>query len=347
MSLGSLLGVAKAPLYLPTIATRAKSLRGNPVLGSRRLNRWGLHRARVKFAVQMSELRRKQMRRLLSKEYRDALEEQGYVMIENFLPDELFQSLQQELSVATFPASEERLDAVAYRYITLAPKNLRQTPALMSILKDPMLQGLVRYAASSNRRPVIRIQTVFTDPDTGPPDDVTIMHSDTFHATAKSWLFLHDVEAPDGPFAYIPGSHRMNSHRLQWEFEQSVKAAADPSCINARGSFRVTNDDLASMGYGAPVDFTVPANTLVVADTQGFHARRQSQRSSVRTALYTALRSNPFSPSPGLDVFDLPGLRNRKGETLDHFRWTMARLQGKPSRLPYAGEFKVGDPVSV
>lgn len=345
--MSSLLAVAKAPLYLPTIATRAKSLRGNPILGSLRLNEWGLHVERVKMAARMAKLRRMQMRRILSKDYREALEDQGYVMIKNFLPDEIYQSLKHELDVTAFPASEERLNAVAYRYITLAPQMLKQTPALAGVLENALLQGLVRYAASSNRSPVIRLQTVFTDPDTGPPDDVTIMHSDTFHATAKSWLFLHDVEAPDGPFAFVPGSHRINKHRLQWEFEQSVNAAAHPDGINARGSFRITNDDLASMDYGVPIDFTVPANTLVVADTQGFHARRQSQRPSVRSALYTALRSNPFVPSPGLDIFDLPGLRHRKGQTLDHFRWTLARLQGKQSRLPYAGEFKVGDPASV
>ncbi|MEM0908882.1 MAG: phytanoyl-CoA dioxygenase, partial [Pseudomonadota bacterium] len=53
----------------------------------------------------------------------------------------------------------------------------------------------------------------------------------------------------------------------------------------------------------------------VVADTFGFHKRTPSQKPTVRTALYGILRRNPFTPWNGLDLYDLPVLRNRTMRT--------------------------------
>ena len=48
------------------------------------------------------------------------------------------------------------------------------------------------------------------------------LHADTFHPTAKFWLFLDDVGIEDGPFAYVPGSHKLTPERLAWEHEQAL-----------------------------------------------------------------------------------------------------------------------------
>jgi hypothetical protein len=40
----------------------------------------------------------------------------------------------------------------------------------------------------------------------------------------------------------------------------------------------------------------VPANTLVVGDTYGFHARRRATRPSMRIEIWAYSRRNPFLP---------------------------------------------------
>ena len=50
------------------------------------------------------------------------------------------------------------------------------------------------------------------------------------------------------------------------------------------------------------------ANTLVVADTVGFHARGFSARPSRRVEIWAYGRRNPFLPWTGLDPLSLPGI---------------------------------------
>src|SRR6267154_6825695 len=63
-----------APLHVAALATGAKSFRDNPVIGSPRLNRAGLHVARVRLAHRMAEWRRRRLSALVCEEDRAAFE---------------------------------------------------------------------------------------------------------------------------------------------------------------------------------------------------------------------------------------------------------------------------------
>jgi hypothetical protein len=104
----------------------------------------------------------------------------------------------------------------------------------------------------------------------------------------------------------------MTEARLSWEREQSIVAAANADRYSARGSFRVSAEDLQRMELARPQAFAVPANTLVVADTVGFHARGHSARPSRRVEIWAYGRRNPFLPWTGLDPWSLPGLAERR-----------------------------------
>ena len=56
----------------------------------------------------------------------------------------------------------------------------------------------------------------------------------------------------------------------------SLAAQHSPDGETRQGSFRADPDDLKTLGLPEPRIFAVPANTLVVADTFGFHARGPS-----------------------------------------------------------------------
>ncbi|MNP39733.1 Phytanoyl-CoA dioxygenase (PhyH) [compost metagenome] len=155
-------------------------------------------------------------------------------------------------------------------------------------------------------------------------DPQTRLHADTFHPTAKAWLFLDDVEEDQGPFSYVPGSHRLTPERLAWEYRQSLDAARSPEQMHREGSLRIDEPQLAALGLPPPRRFAVPANTLVVADTSGFHARCASHKASHRVEIYASLRRNPFLPWRGAHLFALPWIANH------HMRWDvrLKRLMG-------------------
>ena len=38
-----------------------------------------------------------------------------------------------------------------------------------------------------------------------------MLHRDTFFRALKFWFFLRPVQREDGPFEYVPGSHRLDA----------------------------------------------------------------------------------------------------------------------------------------
>jgi hypothetical protein len=340
-----LLDIATLPIDALGVASGAKSFRHNRVIGSPDLNRRGLHLKRVQIAERMADARRRRLVHLASAAHREMFAELGYVLVENALPDELFALVSDEIENTPFPAREMKQGNAVTRFITLSPQVLRRAPGLRRTVRDETLQGLLRYVGSSNSDPYITLHTVLTDPEKGRRDPQTAFHSDTFHPTSKCWLFLRDVEIEDGPFSYVPGSHRMTAPRLEWEYEQSIGAVGHADPHHSGGSFRATEADIRAMGYPAPDLFPVRANTLVVADTHGFHARQPSYRKSTRVALYGSLRASPFNPFAGPDIMDLPVLRGRKAELLDIYRAAEARLKGKKESQPLVGEVRAADPA--
>jgi len=340
----TLLRVLSLPLHALAVLSGAKSFRDNPVLGSPALNRSGMHVARTRLAERLADRRRARLARFADPADRAAFARDGFVVRRNALPPADFAALRAEIGDRAFVAREMRQGAAVTRFIELPPETLRRAPALAAAARGALLQGLLRYVAATDAEPILYLHTVITDPGRGAPDPQTHFHADTFHTTAKAWLFLQDVAEEDGPFVYVPGSHRLTPGRLAWEQAQSETAAAAQDRHHAAGSFRAETAEIAAMGYRPPVSFAVPANTLVVADTHGFHARGPSLRPSVRVALYGSLRRNPFLPWTGLDPMALPGLRGRGGQLFGAWLDLESRLTGRPCAQPKVGAVAADDP---
>jgi hypothetical protein len=97
--------------------------------------------------------------------------------------------------------------------------------------------------------------------------------------------------------------------------------------MTRRGSFRISAAELAELGLPDPIALAVPANTLVVADTHGFHARGPSLRPTRRVEIWAYGRRNPFLPWTGLDPWALGRLGQyrvplywRSGDLLEQLR---------------------------
>ncbi len=300
-----------APIYLAALASKAKSFRDNPLIGSPALNRKGLHVVRMRIAHAMAERRRTRLAHLIRPAEVATFRRDGFVEVRGVLPEQDFAALRREVLSFAAPAREMAQGDAVTRRLALDRAALARLPRLAALLASPRWRGLLSYAASFELEPMLYIQTIFSHAQPGPPDPQTNYHVDSFHPSMKAWLFLTDVADDEGPFVYVPGSHRLTRRRLAWERRASIEAAESPDIHNAEGSFRISLEELRRLGYGEPRAFAVPANTLVVADMAGFHARGRSARPGVRIEIWAFGRRNPFLPWTGLDPAALPVVKGR------------------------------------
>src|SRR5215831_14904863 len=84
---------AMIPLWIAQLLTGTKSFERNLVIGSRRLNEWGLHAHRVALAHRLASARRRKLAGLISVSDREAFERDGFVVRPNFLSPEQFAAL--------------------------------------------------------------------------------------------------------------------------------------------------------------------------------------------------------------------------------------------------------------
>lgn len=295
--LSVLKNILLSPWWLLELFTSAKSFRDNPLLGSRRLNGLGLHRWRLRAAHHLTGRRRAKLAGLVSKPDRQAFERDGFVVIHNLLPVAAFDDLRTKLLSHRAAAREMLQGDTITRRIAIDRAMLRELPELRALIDEPRWAGLTRYVAGFGRAPWLYVQTILNRVIDAEPDPQTCLHADTFHPTMKAWFFLTDVADDEGAFCYVPGSHRLTPARLDWESERSLTARHHLDRLSARGSFRVDEAELQGLGLPAPIRLAVPANTLVVADTFGFHSRGPSVRPSTRIELWAYDRRNPFFPS--------------------------------------------------
>lgn len=301
-----------APLWCAQLLTGAKSFIDNPLIGSPRLNHWGLHVARLRLAHAMTARRRHQLAGAVQADDRASFDRDGVVEIRNFLPDDIFAALRQQILNHRGAARETVQGDAITRRIALDHAARRTIPAFAHFQQSRRWQGLARYVASFDIEPLLYIQSILPRRHDALPDPQTRLHSDTFYPNMKAWLFLEDVPIESGPFAYVRGSHRLTEQRIAWERERSL-AVRDGTCrLSARGSFRVEESELDALGLPAPTRFAVPANTLVIADTFGFHARTQASEPATRIELWAYGRRNPFRPLTGWDMWSLPGIAERR-----------------------------------
>jgi hypothetical protein len=255
------------------------------------LNRLGLQVART--AAAHARLRVGRTSRPADPEvaaWYDDLRREGFVQVEDFLAaGDLARAQEAATAVLEDPeVPRDRLAQGANRLEVLWRSDLgaETREALDALWCDPRLLALasaaeqLAVAPGAGRCTVQRLVQV-----DGEPDLEASVHVDTFHPTHKAWLYLTDVTEADGPLLYHPRSHRLDATVLGGIYRESTGANA--------GSRRVPAAEIERRGVAARA-FTCAANTLVVADTFGYHGRVQGRPPGARTALQVEWRPDPF-----------------------------------------------------
>ena len=245
--------------------------------------------------------------------WREQFDRDGFVAIPDFVPSDTFERLRTTLFDGTFDARQQVQGNAVTRRVPLDEALLTKVPDLRAIIEARTWKSLLAYVASTRSEPLYYLQTISIGTTEGPPDPQLELHSDTFHPSLKAWLFLTDVTNDQAALTYVPGSHLLTTERVAWEKRRSI-SIANADRLSQRGSFRVGAEELPGLGLSSPHRFLVPANTLVVGDTCGFHARGPSTKPVVRVEIWAYSRRNPFLPWTGLDPLSWrPLVRRREG----------------------------------
>jgi len=306
----------RAPFWAIALFTGSKSFVDNPILGSSRLNTAGLHVWRLKAAHMLTKRRRARLAAQIPRHLREQFDRDGFVVIKDVLPAEVFGRVQRTLLETEFECRAHQQGDTITRRVPMGPDLAMLCPELDRLLRTSLWRGLMAYVASACTAPLYYIQTIGGGVVEGPPDPQLQLHSDTFHPSLKAWLFLTDVEDDGRPLTYVAGSHRLSPERIAWEQRKSIEVVESGDRLSQRGSLRIRSDELHALGLPEPTRFCVPANTLVIADTCGFHARASSHRQTVRVELWAYCRRNPFLPWTSAGIFSLQRFAERRAELL-------------------------------
>lgn len=325
--------VAMSPVWLLQVFGQSKSFAANPLLGSVWLNRLGLHAIRLTTAHAMRRVRQAFIAPFVASAHRAEFWKNGFVVIEDFLPAGQLDDICKEITrhAAGLDVREcIQGDALTHR-ILLDEATIKQLPAITNLIENRKYRYLLNYVAASFKRPLYYIQRIRNNHNPGIADPQKTLHSDTFHPTMKAWFFLDDVTLDVGPFTYVPGSHRLTAGRLKWEYRQSIRAHELDNSYSQRGSLRVDAQDLKAMGLPTQKALAVRKNTLVVADTHGFHCRGQADGKATRLEIWAYCRTNPFSPFPGLGLRWTSRLENYVARRYWTYKDKEAAKRGLPS----------------
>jgi hypothetical protein len=198
------------------------------------------------------------------------------------------------------------------RRIAVDPAFTAAVPEIKALLANPDWRGLNRYVGSFDQEPLTYVQTILSHVRDAKPDPQTDVHADTFHPDRQGLLLPHRrgggrgavrlcarIAPADARAAGLgAGNERAGRHRRG----QAVGPRLAARFCRGTGAH----------GLWGTARLRGAANTLVVADTVGFHARGLSVRPSVRVEIWTYGRRNPFLPWSGLDIGSVPGIAERR-----------------------------------
>jgi hypothetical protein len=114
-------------------------------------------------------------------------------------------------------------------------------------------------------------------------------HTDTFFSNQNAWFFVEDCPLEAGPFVYGAGSHRVTLRRLLFQYVSSLR-----SFFGETGSARLTPGFQKMMSVDLK-PIVVRANTLLISNNFGFHARGIGKAGAQRSAFKMSLKETPFS----------------------------------------------------
>jgi hypothetical protein len=239
--------------------------------------------------------------------YVQTLDRDGVVAIPNFLPDDIFRSIRDEYE-RSFSELRYEVWVVEDNSVVENMIDLSFYPGHMKITEAALVENvsLRTIVAGALRRPVgptprvwskrwHRSEKPLKPRALGHVIGSNYLHADVHYPTFKAFYYLNDVDESNGAFVFAIGSHRMTPARLAYEYESSVRASklrltAESAEVPAGLARLPTERQLERMKIRCR-SINGKANTLVIANTQGFHRQGDFELGKTRDAIAFCFRT--------------------------------------------------------
>jgi hypothetical protein len=215
------------------------------------------------------------------------LRHNGYAVVEGFWPRERALETGRRLEQELEPGVDREYESGAYlrfwdnRDYDQGVRRLyhvdKVVPELSEFRHDSFILGVAEAYYHLPFHPAV---LVFQH-NTRSNHDTRYYHVDGFSREFKSFMYLDDVDAGNGPFTYIPGTHR--SHLLRLRKQLVGNREGSPTSFHANDI-----DDALER----EVQITGAAGTLILADVRGLH-RGSPQRVGSRSVLVSYMLKHP------------------------------------------------------
>jgi hypothetical protein len=219
------------------------------------------------------------------------LKREGIVVLPDFLPQDHFELVQQE-ALALMEQNREKAELhkrgpnTVYHLSLPIQCERHKTQVIQQFLDDVRIRAILEAAEKRSLGHLLgKIEHLHQGIRAG-HDPETELHSDIFFHTHKAWLYLSDVEDDCGPLVYVKRSHHLRPAQLLHAYKES--------CSRNGGSRRISLEEFERLGLEETV-VSCRKNTLVVANTCGYHRRLKGEPGRDRYAVHVILRFNPFT----------------------------------------------------
>jgi hypothetical protein len=259
-------------------------------------------------------------------DHASTLERDGIVVLNNFLKPEQFARVRAEyeaskrslpyvkefdhalnVSENTYvdPAQVSDVPVAIQEELDMAKHPLAMSESLRLFRDSELIKEIVATAARRRvrippsasiitwRRSCAADSLVNERPRTRPRGEY-MLHADTHYPTFKAWFYLSAVDESNGAFVFVRRSHKLSLERLKYEYHASVRVAESKKDgrwkTTPYGHIRqIDREYLDRMGVREEA-ICGPANTLVIANTSGFHRRGELLGEAPRETIHLNFR---------------------------------------------------------
>ena len=231
------------------------------------------------------------------------LRREGILIVPDFLPPAVFDEVRTAYDAAMAaaqpvgnPEGDTLRASVSLRHRELAVDH----PVRQWLLDSDPIRQIVCGAAGLHRSAVPK--SVSFDAMRGHPegeylDPTKDYHQDTFHPVFKAWLYIDEIGPDNGAMWYAKYSHRFSWARIRHEYRFSVhnglirrgKADRIPAEAHRGDRLLIPPRRLRDMG-AVEMQASGAANTLVIANTHGFHRRGSFLPGRIRRQIHWRFR---------------------------------------------------------
>ena len=280
----------------------------NHVLPSPLANKIGIPVIRVIISNLLIFLRRLKNCRAQTTDEKKLIDD-GIIVIPNFLPNEDFFKLKQEINNQISNSNDFKISeagSTKTKSFNIDSEKCRNYPAIQKFIENKELIRLISVGEGKrvfNQIDSFRFETIkFGDPQNDTDINVPF-HADVHFHSHKVLFYIDNVTMDNAPFAYCVKSHKNNFKRLWFEFRRGLLSNAHESSWRIEDNLnkKFVKDyfnDLMKM----KLKVIAKPNTLIIANVHGFHQRGKAINETERSIIRISYRYNPLKGHKSLPV---------------------------------------------